>query len=140
LINGESLAERILPPVWGYFGPEWTDPAIDRGRRCTSGAGTLYVFTPSPLEARIALSPPAGGIAGTVQVALNGGEPVAAEGRRKGGTVQASLALAAGWNTLTIEMTSAEHVPPEADTRDRCAAADPADPPLRLKTVNLQFE
>jgi hypothetical protein len=88
----------------------------------------------------VALNPPGGGFAGTLQVVVNDGEAVEAVSRRRGDTVQAPLSLAAGWNTLTIEMTGAGQAAPDAaDTVDSCATADPADSILRLKTINLRL-
>jgi hypothetical protein len=150
LINGQSLSESVLPPVWGYFGPEWTDPAIDKGLRCTRGTGTLALFTPSPLAAQLLLDPPRGGFGGTVQVAVNEGEPVVAERPRKrdgdaaaedpsGKAVQAPLSLQAGWNQVTISLLASDQ--PQADAAgdsDLCAAADAAGSPLPMKTVDVR--
>jgi len=152
LVNGQSLADSVLPPVWGYFGPEWTDPAVDGGPRCTIERGSLYLFTPSPLEASVVLDPPRGGFGGTVQVAVNDGEPVAAERPRKresaaerdrsGNAVQVPLSLAAGWNTLTIAVGDLDQsltVVDEGERVDPCVAADPASPSLRIKTIDVRY-
>jgi hypothetical protein len=149
-VNGQPLAESVLPPVWGYFGPEWTDPAIDSGPRCTSGSGTLNVYTASPLVAQVVLDPPQGGFGGTLQVAVNAGAAVAAERPRKrdaaardrnGNTVQAPLSLAAGWNTLTIAVGDADLPQAAVDDRERvnpCVAAGAAGSALRLKSVDVR--
>jgi hypothetical protein len=152
-VNGEALAAGVLPPVWGYFGPEWSDPAVDGGPRCTSGSGTLNVYTASPLAAQVVLDPPRGGFGGTVQVAVNEGAAVAAERPRKregdaarersGNAVQAPLSLEAGWNTLTLAVADPDQSEAEAaddgERGDPCAAADPARPSLRLKSVDVHY-
>jgi hypothetical protein len=147
LVNGQSLSESVLPPVWGYFGPEWSDPGVDGGPRCTSGTGTLYLFTPAPLAADLVLDPPHGGFGGTVQVAVNEGEAVVAERPRKrdaaedpsGKAVQAPLALPAGWNTLTISMRTGDQPPADAaETGASCAAAEAAGSPLLIKTADVR--
>ena len=151
LINGQSLSESVLPPVWGYFGPEWSDPAVDGGPRCTSGSGTLYLYTPSPLAAQVVLDPPRGGFGGTVQVAVNEGEPVAAERPRKrdgdaaaedqsGNAVQAPLALQAGWNQVAISLLTSDQPQADAagDIGTSCATAESADSPLHIKTVDVR--
>jgi hypothetical protein len=149
LVNGQSLSESVLPPVWGYYGPEWSNPAVDGGPRCSRGPGTLYLFTPAPLAADLVLDPPRGGFAGTVQVAVNDGEAVAAERPRKrdaaaedpsGKAVQAPLALQAGWNRVTISMGDPDQsqiAVDEGEPVDACAA-DPASPSLRIKTIDVR--
>jgi hypothetical protein len=149
LINGQSLSESVLPPVWGYFGPEWTDPTVDGRPRCSRGPGTLNLFTPSPLAAQLLLDPPRDGFGGTVQVAVNEGEPAVAERSRKrdraagqdqpGSAVQAPLALQAGWNRVTLTLVAPDQpatVAAEAGTS--CATAESADSPLHIKTVDVR--
>ena len=139
LVNGEALAGSVLPPVWGYFGPEWTDPAVDREARCTNGPGTLHIFAPSPRDAWVTLEPHRGGFAGPLQVAANESAPVAAVGRRKD-LVESPVSLHAGWNTLTIAQIGGDQPATAADPRDACTATAPAHPPLRVKSVDLRFE
>jgi hypothetical protein len=140
LVNGLSLAESVQPPLWGYFGPEWSDPALDGLPRCTSGPGTLSLFTPAALEATLALDPPSGGFGGTLQVVVNDGAAVTAEHRRKGDTAHAPVLLNPGWNTLTIAMTDAA---PAASTAgasgEPCTAATPVSSALRVMTVYVRF-
>jgi hypothetical protein len=143
----------VLPPVWGYFGPEWSDPASDGGPRCTSGTGTLYLFTPSSLAAQVVLDPPQGDFPGTLQVAVNGGEVVVAERLRKrddtaerdrnGNAVQVPLSLAAGWNRVTLTLVNPDQPEAAAEVVDPgtpCSATDPARPPLRIKSVDVRYE
>jgi hypothetical protein len=147
LVNGESLSESVLPAVWGYFGPEWSNPAVDGGPRCTNGTGTLALFTPAPLAADLVLDPPRGGFGGTVQVAVNDGEAVAAERPRKrdaaaedpsGKAVQAPLALPAGWNRVSISMLSSDQPAEAAETGVSCAAGEAAGSPLRIKSLDVR--
>jgi hypothetical protein len=150
LVNGESLSESVLPPVWGYFGPEWSNPVVTGGPRCTSGTGTLALFTPAPLAADLVLDPPRGGFGGTVQVAVNDGEAVVAERLRKrdgaaedpsGKAVQAPLTLPAGWNTLTISMGKTgqpEDTAEVAEAGVTCTVGEGAGSPLRIKSLDVR--
>jgi hypothetical protein len=152
-VNGEALADSVLPPVWGYFGPEWSDPASASGPRCTGEAGTLYLFTPAPLAGQVVLDPARGGFGGTLQVAVNEGAAVAAErprkregdaaaGERSGNVVQAPLSLEAGWNRVTLTLVDPDQSEAEAaddgERVDPCAT-ESASSSLRLKSVDVRY-
>jgi hypothetical protein len=157
LIDGQSLSESVLPPVWGYFGSEWSDPAVDGKRRCTSGTGTLYLFTPSARDAWLTLDPVGNEFGGTVQVEVNGDEVVAAGPARSGDDqeskrsrkqkavkavksvqeVQAPLVLDAGWNTVRLTLVDADQPAAGAPAETPCAA-ESAGTALRLKSVDVR--
>jgi hypothetical protein len=157
LIDGQSLSESVLPPVWGYFGPEWSDPAVDGKRRCTSGTGTLYLFTPSARDAWLTLDPVGNEFGGTVQVEVNGDEVAAAGPARSGDDqeskrsrkqkavkavksvqeVQAPLVLDAGWNTVRLTLVDADQPAAGAPAETPCAA-ESAGTALRLKSVDVR--
>jgi hypothetical protein len=161
LIDGQSLSESVLPPVWGYFGPEWSDPAVDRGRRCTSGAGRLFLFAPSARDAWLTLDPGGEGFGATVQVAVNGDEVVAAGPARPGDDpeskrdrkqkagkvvkaekaveeVQAPISLDAGWNMVTLTRVAADQPAAGAAAGAPCAETEGAGSALRLKSVDVR--
>jgi hypothetical protein len=152
LVNGESLAGSILPPVWGYFGPEWTIPPVDRWRRCINEEGSLHLFTAEPLDAWVALDPLGGEFDGTALVAVNDAEAVAAQrsrGRdindaersRNSKEVLAPISLDPGWNRVSISVVAARQS--EGDSADKANDSEPAGPsiaPLCLKTVDIRFE
>jgi hypothetical protein len=136
--------------VWGYFGPEWSNPDVDGGPRCTNGTGTLALFTPAALAAQLVLDPPRGGFGGTVQVAVNDGEAVVAERLRKrdgavedpgGKAVQAPLTLQAGWNQVTISMGKTgqpEDTAEVAEAGATCTVGEGAGSPLRIKSLDVR--
>ena len=140
LVNGLSLAESVQPPLWGYFGPEWGDPALDGLPRCTSGPGTLSLFTPAALEATLALDPRRG----LRRDAAGGGQ------RWRGGHGGTPPQRGYGARTGLAE-SGVEHAH-DCDDRRRgaaastaeasgepCTAATPVSSALRVMTVYVRF-
>lgn len=135
LVNGESLTDDVAPPLWGFFGPEWTEPTGDKQWRCTSNSGKVRLFSSSPRRARLVLVFPRNTLSGALHIAVNEKEPVAAD-TTEAGKATAPVALNAGWNSITIARVPAAD--PPHDVAAACESDDADGSLLQIKSVEVR--
>lgn len=139
LINGTPLAGSVFPEIWGYFGPEWTSLATDQAGKCAPGQGTLYVYTPEPLNASLAIGFLRESEPVILNVSVNGGGAVPTQPTRNR-KMTAELTLNAGWNEVVVahsEPSPADAVPMMIITG--CQLEKGEQEELGIKSVDLRF-
>jgi hypothetical protein len=138
MVNGTPLSGSVFPSVWGYFGSEWSSLGKDEGGVCALEQGTLFVFTPAPLNASLAVSSLRGSDQGVLDVSVNGQARVSTQPTRNG-KMAAEVALHEGWNEIVVALPGSSNVDGER-TPDR-TGCEPVGSQrmLAIKSVDLRF-
>jgi hypothetical protein len=139
-INGKPLLGNVSPPVWGFFGPEWTSPTTDQPWRCAMDIGSLKIYSPEPLQAQLLLEFTQEAFDGKLEVTVNDDSPIATERKRRGKEI-ATVPLRAGWNAIVIELTSPDQVALRvANTADGCQSIGSAGSPLQINEIDILYQ
>ena len=107
-IDGKAMAGTAQPEMWTIFGEGWRILDDVRQARRAETRADLWIFSPTPRDVRVRLTPFRGKDGHALSVAVNSGLASPLMPLQSGQPVDQIVALQSGWNRVTFNTVPAD--------------------------------